>query len=325
MMGEKISPLPNPKSPGPMKRESHSFIWLKHFVLAVAMLVLLTACGASPGYHHLVVLGDPHLPGRHLEVKEDALATINSWPDVELVVAVGDICLDYGTDAEYAAAKDFFAKLHKPLVAITGNHDYLYETPSGSAGGLIAGSWESQEAKLEKFAATFEMESLYFSRRMGNYLLIFLSADNPEFQIGISDAQLDWLRRELSENHKSPTIIFFHGPLKGTLRDYRHWVNKPAAIAQPGEKLHEILADNRQVFLWVSGHTHTPPSEESYASPINLYDRRITNIHNTDMNKGQVWTNSLYLHPDKVMVKTYSHQDKAWLPQFDRAILPPEL
>lgn len=308
-----------------MTRENHSFIRLKQFVQAVAMLVLLTACGASPGYHHLVVLGDPHLPGRHLEVKEEALATINSWPDVELVVAVGDICVDFGTDAEYVAVKDFFAKLHKPLVAITGNHDYLYATPPGPEGGLIPGSREDQEAKLRKFAETFDLERLYSSRRMGKYLLIFLSADNPQFQIGISAEQLDWLRRELAENRKTPTIIFFHGPLKGTLRDYRHWINKPAAIAQPQEELHELLADNRQVFLWVSGHTHTPPYEESYASPINLYDGRVTNIHNTDMNKGQIWTNSLYLHPDKIMVKTYSHQDKVWAPQLDRVILPPEL
>jgi len=301
-----------------------SITWLKQAVQAVAMLVLLAACGIAPAYHRLVVLGDPHLPGRHLEVKQQALADINSWPDVELVVAVGDICLDYGTDAEYAAAKDFFAKLHKPLVVTTGNHDYLYETPPDSAGVFIPGSKESQESKLRKFTETFG-ENLYSSRRMGKYLLIFLSAAKPDFQLGLSDVQLDWLRRELADNRKSPTIIFFHGPLQGTLRDYRHWVNKPAAIAQPSTELHEILADNRQVFLWVSGHTHTPPSEESYASPINLYDGRVTNIHNTDMNKGQIWSNSLYLYPDHVMVKTYSHQDQAWLPQFDRVILPPEL
>lgn len=307
-----------------MKRESRSITWLKQVVQAVAMLVLMAAC-ASPEYHHLVVLGDPHLPGRQLDVKEKTLATINSWPDVELVAAVGDICVDFGTDAEYAAVKDFFAKLDKPLVAITGNHDYLYATPAGSAGGLMPGIRESQEAKLRKFAETFGVQSLYSSRRMGNYLLIFLSADNPDFQIGISAAQLDWLRQELENNRQTPTIIFFHGPLQGTLRDYRHWVNKPAAIAQPSEELHEILVDNRQIFLWVSGHTHTPPSEESYASPINLYAGRITNIHNTDMNKGQIWTNSLYLYPDRVLVKTYSHQDQDWLKHFDRIIAPPEL
>lgn len=308
----------------PRNRKLPFLVRLGLLALAVLALFALGACTASPS-HHLVVLGDPHLPGRQLAVKEEALATINSWPDVELVVAVGDICLDYGTDEEYAAAGQFFAKLDKPLVAITGNHDFLYATPAGpAAGGLTPGSSESQRAKLNTFAATFGLTRLYSSRRLGEYLLIFLSADNPEFQIGISATQLDWLRRELAENRSRPTIIFCHGPLPGTLREYRPWVNKPAAIAQPWQELRGILADNRQVFLWVSGHTHTPLSEESYASPINLYDGRITNIHNTDMNKGQVWTNSLYLYPDKVVVRTYSHRDRSWLPQFDRVILPPK-
>lgn len=292
-------------------------------VVVLLTIFLWSGLAAAADYSRLVVLGDPHLPGKHLEVKEEAIATINSWPDVELVVAVGDICVDYGTDEEYRAVKEFFARLSKPLAPIVGNHDFLYATPAPGEGGLMPGSRESQEAKLRKFAETFNLERIYFSRQMGRYRLIFLSADNPEFQIGISATQLDWLRRELADNGQSPTIIFFHAPLKGTLRDYRHWVNKPGAVAQPSEELHSVLAENRQVFLWVSGHTHTPPSEESYASPVNLYDGRVTTIHNTDMNKGEVWTNSIYLYPDKVLVRTYSHRQEAWLPQFDRVIDPP--
>ena len=300
-------------------------IRLKMLLLAVLMVTALPALGAGPDYHHLVVLGDPHLPGDHLEVKEESLAVINSWPDVELVVAVGDICDDYGTDEEYAAAEEFFGKLAKPLMVVAGNHDFLYKTPAAGEGGLIPGSRESQEAKLRKFAETFDLPSLYSSRRMGEYLLVFLSADHPEYQVGISDTQLGWLRRELADNRKSPTIVFYHAPLEGTLRTYKHWVNKPSAVAQPSKELHEILAANRQVFLWVSGHTHTPPSEESFASPINLYDGRVTVIHNTDLNKGQVWTNSLYLYPDKVTVRTYSHGEDKWLPQFDRTVPLPVL
>ncbi len=298
---------------------------LKLLLLAALAVMAVGALGAAPNYNRLVVLGDPHLPGRHLEVKEEAIEDVNSWPDVELVVAVGDICDDYGTEEEFAAAKDFFRKLTKPLMVVAGNHDFLYKTPEEGEGGLIPGSVESKDAKLKKFVETFDLPSLYSSRRMGKYLLIFLSTDHPDFQVGISDTQLDWLRRELADNRTSPTIVFFHGPLKGTLRDYKHWVNKPAAVAQPSEELHQILAANHQVFLWVSGHTHTPPSEESFASPINLYDGRVTNIHNTDMKKGQIWTNSLYLYPDKVVVKTYSHKEDNWLPQLERTVALPVL
>ncbi len=81
---------------------------------------------------------------------------------------------------------------------------------------------------------------------------------------------------------------------------------------------------NSQVFLWVSGHTHTSPKEESFAAPINSYANRVTNIHNTDMNRETIWTNSLFLYPDKVVVKTYQHKSGIWLPDFERTISAPQ-
>lgn len=305
--------------------------WLKSLGLAIFVFMAVAACGRLPfetgdrAYHHLVVLGDPHLPGRSIEVKEQAIATINSWHDVEMVVAVGDICVDFGTEAEYKAAKDFFAGLDKPLTAITGNHDYVYADPHGSENMLVTGTQATKEEKLRRFGHTFGLTSLYHSRQVGEYLLIFLSADHMNYLAGLSDEQLAWLRQELERNRQTPTIIFFHAPLQGTLRNYRHWVNTPGFVAQPADTLHEILVANQQVFLWVSGHTHTPPTEESYASEINLYAGQITNIHNKDMNRGQVWTNSLFLYPGKVLVKTYSHQENDWMPQFDRLFSVPEL
>ena len=80
-----------------------------------------------------------------------------------------------------------------------------------------------------------------------------------------------------------------------------------------------------QVFLWVSGHTHTTPKDESFASEINVYEKRITNIHNSDMNRETIWTNSLFLYPDKVVVKTFNHKKGAWLQEFERTIVPPKL
>ena len=273
--------------------------------------------------HHLVILGDPHLPGRDVHKKEKVVETINSWKDVEMVVAVGDICADLGTDEELAFAGKFFSRLHAPFFPITGNHDYFYADPDTGKGRLVTGSRQSQEAKLAKFQQTFNLPSLHYSRYVGDYLIVFLSADHATFLAGLSDDQLAWLRRELADNHRAPTIIVFHAPLDKTLRPYRHWINTPDFIAQPVKEVHDILAANRQVFLWVSGHTHTPPSEESFASAVNLYDGHVTNIHNKDMNRSAIWTNSLYLYPDKVVVKTYSHDDQAWLPHLERVIEAP--
>jgi 3',5'-cyclic AMP phosphodiesterase CpdA len=274
-------------------------------------------------YHHVVIFGDPHLPGRDLPAKERMLDTINSWADVDLVIAVGDICVDYGTDAEYRAAADFFARLGKPLAAIAGNHDYFYATPVEPGGPLAPGTKESREAKLAVFRKVFGLNEHFYVRSLGGYRLVFLSTDHDEWQLGLSERQLAWLKAELANDRGTPTIIASHGPLKGTLHNYRHWINTPNAIAQPHEEIHAILRDNPQVFMWVSGHTHTPPWEDSFASAINLYDGRVTNIHNKDMNRGTIWTNSLYLYPDRVEVRTFTHADNGWVLRLDRTIIPP--
>lgn len=300
--------------------------FLRSVLLSALLCITLATC-AKPAdemadvYHHLVILGDPHLPGREIAKKEQVLANINSWDDVEMVVAVGDICANFGTDDEYLTAQSFFQKLYAPFFPIAGNHDYFY---TDERGRLNPGTPASQREKLRKFRQTFGLTTYYYSKYVGDYLLVFLSTDHSSFLAGMSDQQLGWLRTVLSDNKFTPTIIFFHGPLNGTLRDYRKWVNTPNFVAQPVETIHEILKANKQVFLWVSGHTHTPPMEESYASPINLYDGRVTNIHNTAMNRDTIWTNSLCLYQDKVVVKTYNHQENGWLPALERTIKTPE-
>ncbi|MFZ2447206.1 MAG: metallophosphoesterase [Syntrophobacteraceae bacterium] len=300
------------------------------FALLLAAMLLLaggpgradTPAGTS---HHIVVLGDPHLPGKHLELKEKVIQTVNSWTGVEMVVAVGDICEDRGTNEEYAAAKEFFRKLGKPFYPVPGNHDFIYEDALSSKEKRRKGPPAVRDAKLRKFRETFGLSSLPYSRQVGGYLLVFLSPDQSSHLTEMSDKQIEWLSRELDKNRKTPTIIFFHAPLKDTLpNDGKHY-NTPDFIAQPSDKLHGVLAKNPQVFLWVSGHTHTSPKVEGFAGAMNLYDKRVTNIHNTDMNRKAIWTNSLFLYPDKVVVKTYNHAAGAWLPDLERTIRTPAL
>jgi len=280
---------------------------------------------AERAYYHLVILGDPHLPGKYRESKERVIETINAWPDVDIVIPVGDLNESVGTDSEYAAVKNFFSKLRKPVCPVAGNHDYIYENQTGPNGKRVKAGPDTRKEKLHIFREAFGLRDDFYSRRMGGYLLLFLSTDHlsSDNLAEMSARELEWLHLELSVNRKVPTIIFFHAPLKDTLRNYNNHINTPPFVAQPAETLHSILMENPQVFLWVSGHTHTSPREESFASPLNVYEKRIMNIHTTDMNRAGIWTNSIYLYPDKVVVKTYNHKTGTWQPELQRVIMPP--
>jgi 3',5'-cyclic AMP phosphodiesterase CpdA len=297
--------------------------------LAALFVFLAGVCG-SPAFasddraHHVVVLGDPHLPGKHLPAKEAVLRTINGWADVDRVVVLGDICEVRGTAEEYAFAKQFFSALSKPAHFLVGNHDYIYEDGTAARGGRIRGSPESRAAKLQRFREAFGLERVYSSRRVGNYLLVFLSTDHllSPHLAQISNRQLDWLRDELTRHRGTPTAIFFHAPLRGTLLDFNDRANNDDFVAQPHEALRELLLQNRQVFLWVAGHMHVPPTNESYRSAINLFEGYVTTVHVTDMQRERIWTTSLLLFPDRVIVKTFDHKKGAWVEELERTVKP---
>lgn len=287
------------------------------------LLLLLTLCYsaflfAQAPMEHIVILGDPHLPGKHFEKKEALLHTLNQWKEVTMVVAVGDLASQTGTNEEYATMKNYFQKLQHPFYPITGNHDFIYADALDENGKLQHASLEIQMSKLEKFKSTFNLPSLYYSLKKEPYFLIFLSADNPNHLTELSKEQLAWFKKELKTHSHMPTIVFFHAPLNQTLEPYKHFINTPNFIAQPSQTLKTIISKNPQLFLWVSGHTHTAASEPSFAAPINLYENQVNAIHNTDMNKETLWTNSLLLYKDKVSVKTYNHQTHEWIQSLER-------
>ncbi len=304
-----------------IRQDKRTFLKTLGALLLGAVLPKAATAKTATAPHHFVVLGDLHLPGGNLAVKERVLQTINAWRDVEAVVAVGDLCEGDGSPAEYQALKGFFAKLAKPLLPVVGNHDFIYSwAKKGSTS--VRGDAEHREERRHRVRETFSLASVYYSKTVGDYALIFLSTDSPGHLAEISPAQTEWFRQELARHRQRPTIVFFHAPLEGTLDTYNDKVNKPNFVAQPAATIRTLLTDHPQVFLWVSGHTHTAPSRESFASPVNLYDGRVMNIHCPDMQEREVvWTNSLFLHPDRVVVKTFDHAKGVWLAKYEREIV----
>lgn len=282
-------------------------------------LGLFTALSLYSASTHIVILGDPHLPGKNPQMKEEVIEHINQWNNVDMVIAMGDLCSKTGTEEEYTYVKAYFAKLTKPLYVITGNHDFIYADKLDENEKLQHATHQIQEEKLKRFQTTFALPKLYYSVIKEPYLLLFLSTNTPSHLAELSHEEFIWFEHELQTHPKMPTIVFFHAPLENTLESYKHWVNTPDFIAQPKEKIQTLLQENPQLFLWVSGHTHTPATEPSFASTINRYEH-VTNIHNSDMNKEVIWTNSLFLEENHVSIKTYDHSQQKWLDALERHI-----
>ena len=139
---------------------------------------------------------------------------------------------------------------------------------------------------------------------------------------GLSEAlhvSVEWLKGEIAAHQQGPIIFFCHAPLMGTLRTYTKKINTPQTTAQPADQLKEILSHCPPGSLWVSGHTHTPPKNDSFADDsVNRFNENLVNIHNPCIDKKHVYTNSLYLYDDKVVVRTYDHRDNEWVTKLDR-------
>jgi hypothetical protein len=318
------------------------------------MLLFVCSGCAGPGTapdrheasHQIVVLSDVHLPGRILPQKEKALATIDGWPDVSLVVVTGDIVATGGDPAQYAAARRFFDRLTKPVAFIGGNHDYIYPDayPVDPRTGhhVKEASPEVRRGKLERFRETWGLSELFSSRRLGGYLLVFLTPDDLETDdyARMTARQLGWLSAELMSDRDRPTIVFYHAPLAGTYASRRIIESRSpdSYNAEPAERIREILRANPQVFMWVAGHLHIAPTNRDFDAEINRYDGRVWVVHNPDMNGSSlfdaydlksrthetIWTRSLVLYPDRVVVKTFDHAAGRWMDSLERTVPAPK-
>ena len=310
---------------------------LKEKILAALLFVLLLPlpfAHAQSDYQRIVVLGDPHLPfstertsdpdkqNRIVAAKIKVRDDINGWDDVALVTVVGDLVAETGIAQEYETAKLYFAHLNKPIALVDGNHDFAYTDNRGPTGNFPRGDAASRRLKLQRFRDTFRMPALSYTKTLGNYLLIFLSAEmeTSRYLLQYSPEQLRWVRSQLERHPGQPTLIFTHPPLKDTLSRYNKYANTPGFYAQPYEDVEQLLSDYPQIRLWVSGHTHTPATNPDFASPINWHNERVLNLHNADMDRETIWTNSIFLHDNEIVIKTFNHRTGEWLENLERVV-----
>ena len=282
--------------------------------------------------YHIVLISDLHLPWRSknfpqktegqniFEQKKKMLQNINGWQDAKEVALLGDFPARYGNEEEFLSVDEFLNEISLPKYIAIGNHDYAYRDKPSKKGKLKRGTHEEQQKKLNAFKERYKMPALYYTRTVLNYRLIYLAPDAcDKLNVELSQKQLEWLQGEIASHANSPIIFFCHAPLKNTLLNYHKSINTPKATAQPEQALEEILKLAPKGSLWISGHTHTPKDNPSFANDdINRYNDRIINIHNPTIDSKQCVTNSLFLLNDRAIVKTFDHKKNIWLENFTR-------
>lgn len=307
--------------------------------LAASCLLLRTGLWplegmAAPGkdYCHILLLSDLHLPWREKkfpargeqqkiwEAKSKIITNINMWKDVDEVALLGDLAARYGCEEEFAWVDMYLDGLSTPWYAIAGNHDYAYANEPGEVGKLKRAPYATKQAKLLAFTKRYHLPSIYYARSIGKYRLLYLAPDaGSDLNVELSQAQIDWLEGEISAHNKAPMLFFCHAPLMGTLRTYGKKINTPSTTAQPADKLFDILGKCPKGSLWISGHTHTPVTNDSFADDsVNRFNANLVNIHNPTIDKRHMCTNSLYLYPDRITVRTYDHTKGIWLDNLER-------
>ena len=66
------------------------------------------------------------------------------------------------------------------------------------------------------------------------------------------------------------------------------------------------------------------PSDATFMDDANYYEGRVLNVYNSDWDEDTIYTNSLYLYEDHILIRTYDHARGRWLPAFDRTVTLPE-
>lgn len=264
----------------------------------------------------IALIGDPHLPGRNLELKRKVIQDINSWSEVDMVLCTGDLCETYGTDEEFRFAAEFFEKLTKPFFTLIGNHDNFY-----SDGGYFRATSLQRKEKIHRFHRHFPTQKLFSTMEYAGLRFYFLAVEgfeSPYFS-GVSEEQIEWFERELAANFAQKSVVFCHAPLwsEEIVKVFPQAVNY---IIQPAERFKRIIQKNEQVVLWVSGHVHFGMKKELINHPFNLYEGRVINILNCDMDgfsvldlnikpefHDQIWTRKLHISPEGFRCSVYDH------------------
>lgn len=190
--------------------------------------------------------------------------------DVDQILQAGDVCED-GTAAQDANAKPKLQATRAPLLHILGNHDY--ENLGAGRSGADA-------------IASLAINALRWTFDAGTHVVLGVSPVEWGFTNGHHSAQIDldesvqWIADQAEAEAAGAgrdVWVLAHAPLQ------IGWGGAVQWQAQPAAAIAAMLDAHPNITIWLSGHTHTPPT---FAAGVEIYDLGTRPI--IDMNVGAI-------------------------------------
>lgn len=184
------------------------------------------------------------LTANSIELLDDAIDVINHTPNLDFVFFTGDI-IDVPFEKNLRVFFKHANKLKYPYYTVPGNHDIC-------VGGYL--SREIYVRMMQENNKNFKFNKTYYSFTpktgfkvigLDNIIDTRITANGE-----LSQAQLDFLDKELNNAGDNTVLIFMHVPLKQPFSSDTHRLLN-------ADKMYDILAKYNNPIGIFSGHYHT--------------------------------------------------------------------
>ena len=167
----------------------------------------------DPNHFSFAVIGDTQMlnsPDTSNGLRKAVPQIVKMHPD--LMMTVGDL-VQSCSDADKCMDYKLWKNIAKPLLPITyevvGNHDRIVSNKNDSQKNVADQAWHNYFNLPTNGPAGYD--EFTYSFNVGNSHFVVLDTEKPrEHRIG--QDQLDWLEKDLTENQKDNTFVFYHEP-----------------------------------------------------------------------------------------------------------------
>lgn len=252
----------------------------------------------------------------------------NAECEFDAIVGLGDIA-ENGFAEEYQLVCDELSSIDTRFIMATGNHDLRLRLYSQSTERFKQFT-NALNGDTSMSDSVYAEGKLAYSEVINGYKFIVLGSDKTEFEEAyISEAQLEWLDKELESANGKPVFVVLHQPLKLTHDLPNTWgngTNKDAgSVGDQSDDIKALLAKhakNNTVVL-LTGHLHSGFGSNSYEEIEGFYSINIPSfsIENKDGRvNGKGLTFICEVYENEIVFRARNVQEGKWIPAEDITI-----